>query len=121
MSRAREIHNKMSSVKSTQKITRAMELVAASKMRKAQDRMALSRPYATHIRDVISHVASSHSEFKHPYMEQRDEIKRVGFIVVSTDRGLCGGLNMNLFRSTLKQMKALSASLVVKLRATLLD
>ncbi|HAG61958.1 MAG: F0F1 ATP synthase subunit gamma [Legionellales bacterium] len=108
MSRAREIHNKMSSVKSTQKITRAMELVAASKMRKAQDRMALSRPYATHIRDVISHVASSHSEFKHPYMEQRDEIKRVGFIVVSTDRGLCGGLNMNLFRSTLKQMKALS-------------
>ncbi|MBV53940.1 MAG: F0F1 ATP synthase subunit gamma [Coxiellaceae bacterium] len=110
MSRAREIHKKMSSVKSTQKITRAMELVASSKMRKAQDRMALSKPYATHIRDVIAHVAASHSEFKHPYMEQREEIKRVGFIIVSTDRGLCGGLNMNLFRTVLRKMKGLSES-----------
>ncbi len=107
MSRAREIHNKMSSVKSTQKITRAMELVAASKMRKAQERMALSKPYATHIRDVISHVASCHSEFKHPYMQKRETIRRVGFIIVSTDRGLCGGLNMNLFRTILKQLQSL--------------
>ena len=105
MSQAREIRGKIASVKNTQKITRAMELVAASKMRKAQDRMALSRPYAQKIRDVISHVASSQSEFKHPYLEQRESIKRVGFIVVTTDRGLCGGLNINLLRRVLKDMK----------------
>lgn len=106
MSRISEINSKMASVKSTKKITRAMELVAASKMRKAQDRMALSRPYSERIRDVIAHIAGSHSEFTHPFFEQRDTIDRVGFIVVSTDRGLCGGLNMNLFRHVLKQMQA---------------
>ena len=105
MSKAREIRNKISSIKNTQKITRAMELVAASKMRKAQDRMAMSRPYAEKIRKVISHVAACHAEYSHPYLAHREVIKRVGFIVVSTDRGLCGGLNVNLFRTTLQAMK----------------
>src|SRR5690606_4939832 len=97
--------NKISSIKNTQKITRAMELVATSKMRKAQNRMALSRPYAIKIRQVISHVAASHPEYPHPYLQQHKEIKRVGFIIVSTDRGLCGGLNVNLFRQAMTQMK----------------
>lgn len=106
MSQAREIRTKIGSIKNTQKITRAMELVAASKMRKAQDRMARSRPYSEKIRKVISHVASGTTEYRHPYLVQRDEIKRVGFIIVSTDRGLCGGLNVNLFRAALTEMKA---------------
>ncbi len=106
MSQAREIRTKIASIKNTQKITRAMELVAASKMRKAQDRMAVSRPYSEKIRKVISHVAASHSEYSHPYLEERSKIKRVGFIVVTTDRGLCGGLNINLLRTVLKDMKS---------------
>ncbi len=105
MSTGREIRTKIGSIKNTQKITRAMELVAASKMRKAQQRMFASRPYATKIRQVISHVANSHSEFHHPYLIARDEIKRVGFIVISTDRGLCGGLNVNLFRMLANTMQ----------------
>jgi len=105
MSTGREIRTKIGSIKNTQKITRAMELVAASKMRKAQDRMAMSRPYATKIRRVISHVASSNTEYKHPYMQVRETVKRVGFIVVTTDRGLCGGLNINLYRNALSEMK----------------
>lgn len=105
MSKAREIRNKISSIKNTQKITRAMELVAASKMRKAQDRMRTSRPYSEKIRKVIRHVALSHAESNHPYLEERETIKRVGFIVITTDRGLCGGLNVNLFRTTLLEMK----------------
>ncbi len=105
MSTAREIRTKIGSVKNTQKITRAMELVAASKMRKAQERMAMSRPYAAKIRRVISHVALSHAEYQHPYMLQRENVKRVGFIIIATDRGLCGGLNINLYRSALTEMK----------------
>lgn len=105
MSSAREIRQKIGSVKSTQKITRAMELVAASKMRKAQDRMALSKPYATKMRQVIRHVASCHSEFNHPYLVRRETIKRVGYVIVSTDRGLCGGLNVNLFRALIQDMR----------------
>lgn len=105
MGSTREIRNKITSVKGTQKITSAMELVAASKMRKAQERMARSKPYAMKIRKVIQHVASAHSEFHHPYLEKRDTIKRVGYIVVTTDRGLCGGLNVNLFRKLLADMK----------------
>jgi len=105
MSTAREITTKIGSIKNTQKITRAMELVAASKMRRAQERMAMSRPYAAKIRRVISHVALAHAEYQHPYMVQRDTVKRVGFIVITTDRGLCGGLNINLFRKTLTEMK----------------
>lgn len=105
MSQAKEIRTKIGSIKSTQKITRAMELVAASKMRKAQDRMALSKPYATKIRQVISHVAGSHAEYPHPFLMPRKEIKRVGYIVVTSDRGLCGGLNINLFRKMITDIK----------------
>jgi F-type H+-transporting ATPase subunit gamma len=104
MAVGKEIRTKVKSVQNTQKITRAMEMVAASKMRKAQDRMAASRPYAQKIRNVIHHLAQSHPEYQHPYMQDR-EVKRVGFIIVSSDRGLCGGLNANLFRTTLKSLQ----------------
>lgn len=104
MAGAKEIRTKIKSIQSTQKITRAMEMVAASKMRKAQDRMKSARPYADKIRNVIAHVAHASSEYRHSFLEER-EIKRVGYIVVSTDRGLCGGLNVNLFRATLADMK----------------
>ncbi len=105
MAGGKEIRTKIASVKNTQKITKAMEMVAASKMRKAQDRMKASRPYAEKIRNVISHLAHANPEYKHPYLVPRDEVKRVGVIVVSTDRGLCGGLNANMFRMLLKQFK----------------
>jgi F-type H+-transporting ATPase subunit gamma len=105
MAVAKEIRTKIRSIKNTQKITRAMEMVAASKMRKAQDRMRRAQPYAKKIQQVIGHVAKSHPEYQHPFLQTRD-IKRVGFIVVSTDRGLCGGLNINLLKMTLKQIKA---------------
>ncbi|MFW0097434.1 MAG: F0F1 ATP synthase subunit gamma [Coxiella endosymbiont of Haemaphysalis qinghaiensis] len=105
MSKAREIRKKIVSIKNTQKITQAMELVAGSKMRKAQDYMVMSRPYADKIRKVISHVAASHAEYVHPYLEQREITQRVGYIIVSTDRGLCGGLNINLFRITMAEMR----------------
>jgi F-type H+-transporting ATPase subunit gamma len=104
MASGKEIRTQINSVQNTQKITRAMEMVAASKMRKAQDRMHAARPYADKIRSVINHLAFAHSEYKHSYLEDRD-VKRVGFIVVSSDRGLCGGLNNNLFRKTLNVMK----------------
>ena len=100
MSGAKEIKSKIGSVKNTQKITSAMEMVAASKMRRAQDSMAASRPYAENMRNVIGHIALGNLEFRHPYMVER-EAKRVGYIVVSTDRGLCGGLNINLFKQVL--------------------
>ena len=104
MANAKEIRVKIQSVKNTQKITKAMEMVAASKMRKTQDRMRRSIPYAKKILQVISHVALGHSEYRHPYMETR-AVKRVGYIVVSTDRGLCGGLNTNLLKATIKSIK----------------
>ncbi|HAI68123.1 MAG TPA: F0F1 ATP synthase subunit gamma [Gammaproteobacteria bacterium] len=104
MASGKEIRTKIASIKSTQKITRAMEMVAASKMRKAQDRMRRSRPYADKMRDVIGHLAHAHPEYKHVYMIGR-EVKRIGLIIVSSDRGLCGGLNNNLFRTTLSTMK----------------
>lgn len=100
MAVGKEIKTKIASVKNTQKITSAMEMVAASKMRKAQECMAASRPYATNIRNVIGHIALGNLEYRHPYMEVR-EVKRVGYIVASTDRGLCGGLNNNLFKRVL--------------------
>lgn len=105
MAIGREVKNKIRSVKKTQKITSAMQLVAVSKMRKAQERMLRSRPYATKIQNVIDHIARSHSEYRHPYLTLRPVIKRAGYIVVSTDRGLCGGLNVNLFRATLAAMQ----------------
>ena len=104
MAAGKEIRTKISSIQSTQKITSAMEMVAASKMRKAQDRMQLGEPYARRMRSVVGHIANAAPEYKHMYMEQR-EVKRVGYIVVSTDRGLCGGLNINLFKTTIKSMK----------------
>ena len=103
MAGAKEIRTKIRSIQNTQKITRAMEMVAASKMRKAQDRMLAARPYADKMRNVISHVAAAHLEYKHPFLVER-EAKRVGFIVVSTDRGLCGGLNANEFRRVLQEI-----------------
>ena len=104
MAGAKEIRTKIKSVQNTQKITKAMEMVAASKMRKAQDRMAAARPYANKMRNVIGHLANAHPEYKHPYLIDR-EVKRVGYIVVSSDRGLCGGLNINLFKAVVNSMK----------------
>lgn len=107
MASPKELRTKIGSVKNTQKITRAMEMVAASKMRKAQDRMVKLKPYAHKIRHVMHHVARACTEYKHPFLQER-EIKRAGYIVVSTDRGLCGGLNTNLFRLTVKTLAELS-------------
>lgn len=105
MSKARETRSQISSIQSTRKITSAMELVAASKVKKAQDRMCASQPYAEKIREVIQHVRSSSPEYKHPYLMPPAEVNTVGFLVVSSDRGLCGGLNSNLFRQMLLSMQ----------------
>ncbi|EAQ64802.1 ATP synthase gamma chain [Marinomonas sp. MED121] len=104
MAVGKEIRTQISSINNTRKITRAMEKVAASKTRKAQDRMAASRPYAERIRQVIGHLANANPEYKHRYLTER-EAKRVGYIVVSSDRGLCGGLNVNVFKKTIKDME----------------
>lgn len=108
MASGKEIRTQIGSIKNTQKITSAMEMVAASKMRKAQDRMAATRPYSDKIYNVIQHLAFAHPEYKHPYLQDREENKRVGYIVVSSDRGLCGGLNNNLFKTVLNDIKAKS-------------
>ena len=105
MAAGKEIRNQISSIKSTQKITSAMEMVAASKMRKAQERMKATRPYAEKMRQVIGHIAKANVQYKHPFMVER-EVKRVGYVVVSTDRGLCGGLNINLFKALVRDMRA---------------
>lgn len=102
---SKEIRTQIASVKNTQKITKAMEMVAASKMRKAQARMTATRPYVEKVKRVIEHVSKAHHEYKHPYTLDRP-IKRIGLMVVSSDRGLCGGLNTNLFRRTLKKIQA---------------
>ena len=104
MAVGKEIRVKIASVQNTQKITRAMEMVATSKMRKAQERMRAARPYADRMRNVISHVAGANSEYRHPFLVARP-VKRVGIIVVSTDRGLCGGLNSNLFRMLIQHSR----------------
>lgn len=104
MASGKEIRTQITSIKSTQKITSAMEMVAASKMRKAQDRMQLGKPYAERIRSVVGHIANAAPEYKHIFMLER-EVKRVGYILVSTDRGLCGGLNTNLFKAGINSMK----------------
>jgi F-type H+-transporting ATPase subunit gamma len=103
MSGEKEIRNKIRSVKNMQKITKAMEMVAASKIRKAQKLMEASRPYAERIRRVVGHLAHANPDYKHPFLVERDA-KRVGFIVISTDRGLCGGLNANLFKKVIGEM-----------------
>lgn len=105
MSSGKEIRTQIGSIQSTQKITRAMEMVAASKMRNAQLRMQASRPYSEKMSQVIGHVANANSEYKHPYLVGRDGIKRIGLILVSSDRGLCGGLNTNLFKHAVALMK----------------
>jgi F-type H+-transporting ATPase subunit gamma len=110
MAGAKEIRTKIASIKSTQKITKAMQMVAASKMRKAQDRMSASRPYAEKMLQVISHLAHATPEYRHSFMAVEREMKAVGYIVVSSDRGLCGGLNSNLFRRLTSELKAHQAA-----------
>ncbi|AZR80989.1 MULTISPECIES: F0F1 ATP synthase subunit gamma [Piscirickettsiaceae] len=102
---SKEIRAKIASVTNTKKITKAMEMVAASKMRKAQARMEATRPYVEKVKRVINHVSGAHPEYKHPYTQVRDQVKRVALIMVSSDRGLCGGLNSNLFRKALPLLK----------------
>jgi F-type H+-transporting ATPase subunit gamma len=104
MAVGKEIRTKISSIRSTQKITSAMEMVAASKMRRAQERMEVGKPYANRIRNVVGHLANANPEYQHLFMQER-EVKRVGYVVISTDRGLCGGLNINLFKATMRSMK----------------
>ncbi|MDA8384431.1 MAG: F0F1 ATP synthase subunit gamma [Betaproteobacteria bacterium] len=106
MPSGKEIRTKIKTVQNTQKITRAMEMVAASKMRRAQDRMRAARPYAEKIRVVAAHMSHSHPEYRHPFIVPREQVKRVGIVVVSSDKGLCGGLNTNLLRLVVGQMKA---------------
>ena len=103
MAGEKEIRNKIRSVKNMQKITKAMEMVAASKIRKAQDQMEASRPYAERIRRVIGHLSHANPDYKHPFLVER-EARRVGFIVISTDRGLCGGLNVNMFKTVIGEL-----------------
>jgi F-type H+-transporting ATPase subunit gamma len=104
MAGGKEVKTKIKSVENTQKITKAMEMVAASKMRKAQERVEAARPYAQKIRRTIGHLAQANPDFQHPFMVER-EVNRVGMIVISTDRGLCGGLNINLFRKVLGELR----------------
>jgi len=101
----KEIRNKIKSVQNTRKITKAMEMVAASKMRKAQERMRATRPYGEKIRNVAAHISHANPEYRHPFLVSRDSVKRVGLIVITTDKGLCGGLNTNVLRMTLGQYK----------------
>ncbi|HIG42150.1 MAG: F0F1 ATP synthase subunit gamma [bacterium] len=104
MANAKELRKQIGSIKNTQKITSAMQMVAASKMRKAQERMSRGRPYSDHIRDVISHIAKASPEFRHEFMVER-EVRRIGYIIITTDKGLCGGLNINLLKATVKDIK----------------
>src|SRR6056297_73780 len=105
MSGSKEIVGQIKSIKNTRKVTRALEMVSASKIRKAQDRMQASRPYARMIRQAVGHLAHANPEYKHPFTQQRDEIKRVGYVIISSDRGLCGGLNNNMFRQLLARFR----------------
>ncbi len=103
MAGAKEIRTKIKSVQNTRKVTRALEMVSASKIRKAKDRMAASRPYARMMKQIVGHIAHATTEYKHPFLNERD-VQRVGYILISSDRGLCGGLNTNLFKLLLKSM-----------------
>jgi len=105
MASGREIKTKIKSVQNTRKVTRALEMVSASKIRKAQERMKTSRPYAQAMKQVIGHLAQASTDYQHPFLVQRDEVKRVGYIVISSDRGLAGGLNNNLFRKMLGEVR----------------
>ena len=110
MAGSKEIRNKIKSVQSTRKITKAMEMVAASKMKKAQDRMRAARPYVQRTLQIAMHVAKANTEYKHPFLVRRAEVKRVGVIVITTDKGLCGGLNTNILRLLLSKHKEWTAA-----------
>src|SRR5574338_976984 len=110
MSGSKEIRNKIKSVQNTRKITKAMEMVAASKMRRAQERMRTARPYAEKIRNVAAHISHANPEYRHPFILERDTVQRIGLIVVTTDKGLCGGLNTNVLRLALGAMKEWQAA-----------
>jgi F-type H+-transporting ATPase subunit gamma len=105
MAGSKEIRTKIKSVQNTRKITKAMEMVAASKMRKAQERMRAARPYAEKIRNVAAHISHANPEYRHPFLVERNSVKKVGIIIITTDKGLCGGLNTNVLRMTLNKMK----------------
>src|SRR5450830_8012 len=106
MAGSKEIRTKIKSVENTRKITRAMEMVAASKMRKAQERMRAARPYAEKIRNVAAHLSHAQAEYRHPFLIKRDVVKNIGLIVITSDKGLCGGLNTNVLRIAVNQMQA---------------
>ena len=110
MAGSREIRNKIKSVQNTRKITKAMEMVAASKMRKAQDRMRHARPYGEKVRNIAAHLAGANPEYRHPFLIDRDSVKRIGLIVVTTDKGLCGGLNTNILRMVTQRLRELETS-----------
>jgi F-type H+-transporting ATPase subunit gamma len=118
MAGGKEIRNKIKSVKNTQKITKAMEMVAASKMRRAQERMRSSRPYGERVRTIIANLAHANTEYRHPFLVRREPVKRVGIILVTSDKGLCGGLNTNILRMTLHRMKELEAAGANEIRVT---
>jgi F-type H+-transporting ATPase subunit gamma len=105
MAGSKEIRTKIKSVQNTRKITKAMEMVAASKMRRAQERMRTARPYAEKIRNVAAHISKANPEYRHPFLVARDSVKRIGIIVITTDKGLCGGLNTNILRLAMNKMK----------------
>ena len=105
MAGSKEIRNKIKSVQSTRKITKAMEMVAASKMKKAQDRMRAARPYVERVFNIAMHISKANTEYKHPFLVKRESIKRVGVIVITTDKGLCGGLNTNVLRVVTQRFK----------------
>jgi F-type H+-transporting ATPase subunit gamma len=105
MAGSKEIRTKIKSVQNTRKITKAMEMVAASKMRRAQERMRTARPYAEKIRNVAAHISQANPEYRHPFLVERDSVKRIGIIVITTDKGLCGGLNTNILRLALNKIK----------------
>ncbi|MBC2770072.1 F0F1 ATP synthase subunit gamma [Pusillimonas minor] len=119
MAGIKEIRTKIKSVQNTRKITKAMEMVAASKMRKAQDRMRAGRPYATKVRDIAAHLMQAHPDYTHPFMVERSNVKGVGIVLVSTDKGLCGGLNTNITRLVLNRIKEFDQK-GIKVQATAL-
>ena len=119
MASGKEIRNKIKSVQNTKKITKAMEMVAASKMRKAQDRMRAARPYAEKIRRLAANLSAANiTDYKHPFLVSKDDVKRVGLIVVTTDKGLCGGLNTNTLRTGLNALKDWESKGVTDIRVT---
>jgi F-type H+-transporting ATPase subunit gamma len=110
MAGSREIRNKIKSVQNTRKITKAMEMVAASKMRKAQDRMRAARPYGDKVRNIAAHLAAANPEYRHPFLVRRDAVKAAGLILVTTDKGLCGGLNTNILRMVTQRLRELEGA-----------